>query len=76
MYTSYREISAIYTFGNGHPVTTIAQTIFRVFLVQFGKSSRELLPTFVFKTLAYYEVIIPGSELKMQRRMPIDVTKP
>ena len=56
----------IYTFVLGHPLITIAQSIHRVFLVQFGESSRELFHTFVFKTLGYYDVKIPGSELKMR----------
>jgi len=59
-------MSAIYAFANGHPLITIAQTILRVFLVQFGKISRELLHTLVFQTLGYYDVNIPGSELEMQ----------
>ena len=65
----------IYTFVIGHPLITITQSIHRVLLVQFGESSRELLHSFGFKTLAYYDVIIPGSELQMRWRMPINVTK-
>ena len=66
----------IYNFVIGHPLIIIDQSIHRVLLVQFGNRRRELLYTFVFKTLGYYEVIIPGGELKMQWRMAIDVTKP
>ena len=56
----------IYTFVIGRPLITIGQSIHRVLLVQFGESSRELLHTFVFKTLGYYDVNIPGSELQMR----------
>ena len=76
MYSSQRKMPGIYTFAIGHPLIIIDQSIHRVLLVQFGNRRRELLYTFVFKTLGYYEVIIPGGELKMQWRMPIDVTKP
>ena len=65
MYSSYRKIPGIYIFVIGHPLIAIAQSIHRVLLVQFGESSRELLHTFVFKTLAYYDVIIPGRELQI-----------
>ena len=61
MYASYRGISGMYTFVNGHPLTTITQSIPRVSWVKFGESSRELLHTFVFNKLVYYHVIIPGS---------------
>jgi len=66
MYSSQRKMPGIYTFAIGHPLIIIDQSIHRVLLVQFGNRRRELLYTFVFKTLGYYEVIIPGGELKMQ----------
>ena len=75
MYTSYRGISGMHTFVNGHLLITIAQSIPPVFLVQFGESSRELLHTFVFNKLAYCHVIIPGRESEIHLRVPIDVTK-
>ena len=52
----------MHAFVNGHPLMTIATSISRIFLLQFGKSRRDLLYTFVFNTLAYYDVIIPGRE--------------
>ena len=64
------------TFVTGHPLITIAQTIPRALLVQFGESSRELLHTLVFDKLAYYDVIIPGRESEIHLRMPTDVAKP
>ena len=61
MYTSYRGISDMHNFVNGHPLITIAQSILSVSWVKFGENSRELLHAFVFKKLAYYDVNIPGN---------------
>ena len=55
----------MHTFVTGHPLITVAKTIPRALLVQFGESSRELLHTLVFDKLVYYGIIIPGSESKM-----------
>ena len=75
MYSSYRGISGMPTFVTGHPLITIAQSIPRVLLVQFGASSRELLHTLVFDKLAYYDVIIPGRKLEIHLRIHTDVAK-
>ena len=69
--TSYRGISDMHTFVSSHPLITIVQSISRVLLVQFGESNRELLRTFVFNKLAFYDVIIPGRA----SQIPIDMTK-
>ena len=76
MYASYRYRSGMYTFVNGHPLITSAQSIPCVSLVKFGESSRELLRTFVFNKLVFYYVIIPGRKSEIHLRMPIDVIKP
>ena len=75
MYTSYRGISSMHTFDNNRLLITIAQSIHPVFLAQFGKSSRELLNTFVFDKVACCDVIIPGRVSEIHLRVAIDVTK-
>ena len=75
MYDRYRGISDRYTVVNGHTLLIIAQPICRMFLLQFGKSSRDLLCISVFNKLAYHYIIIPGRESEIHYRMSIDTTK-
>ena len=75
MYASYRDFVGMHSFFNGHPQITTVQSIPRVFLLQFGENNRDLLRTFVFNKLAFYDVIIPGRESEIHLRMPIDVIK-
>ena len=65
----------MYSFFNGHPLITIVQSIPSVFLLQFGENNRDLLHTFVFNKLAFYDVIIPGRDSEIHLRMPIDAIK-
>ena len=65
----------MHRFFNGHPLISTVQSIPRVFLLQFGENNRDLLHTFVFNKLAFYDVIIPGRESEIQLRMPIDAMK-
>ena len=66
----------MHTLVNGLTPFTIGQSISRVFLLQFSKSSRDLLSTFVFYKLVFCDVIIPGRESQIHCQIPIDVTKP
>ena len=60
---------------NGYPLITTVQSIPCVVLLQFGENSRDLLHTFVFNKLAFYDVVIPGRESEIKLRMPIDAIK-
>ena len=75
MYANYRDVFGMHSFFNSHPLITTVQSIPRVFLLQFGENSRDLLSTFVFNKSALYDVIIPGRESEIHLRMPIDVIK-
>ena len=75
MYASYRDIFGMQILYNGHPLLTTVQSIPRVFLLQFGENNRDLLHTFVFNKLAFYDVIIPGRESEIHLRKPIDAIK-
>ena len=65
----------MYTLDSGHMLLTIAQSIPHILVLQFGKRNRELLCTFIFKKLAYYDVIIPGRDSEIHWLMPNDATK-
>ena len=75
MYARYRDVFGMYSFFNSHPLITIVQSIPSVFLLQFGENNRDLLHTFVFNKLAFYDVIIPGRDSEIHLRMPIDAIK-
>ena len=75
MYRSYREIFGMHTLANDRTLLTIGQSISRVILLQFSKSSRDILSTFVFKELVFCDVIIPGRESQIHWQIPIDTTK-
>ena len=66
----------MHTLGNGLTPFTTGQSISRVFLLQFSKSSRDILNTFVFYKLVFCDVIIPGRESQIHCQTHIDVTKP
>ena len=75
LYGSYRGISGMHTLVNGHTLLNIGHSISRVILLQFSKSSRDILSTFVFKKLVFCDVIIPGRESQIHWQIPIDTTK-
>ena len=75
MYARCRDVFGIRSLFNFHPLITTVQSIPRVLLLQFGENNRDLLHTFVFNKLAFYEVIIPGRESELHLRMPIDAMK-
>ena len=62
IYASHRDVFGMHSFFNGHPLISTVQSIPRVFLLQFGENNRDLLHTFVFNKLAFYDVIIPGRD--------------
>ena len=62
-------------FFNGHLLITTVQSIPRVFLLQFDENNRDLLHTFVFYKVVFYDVIIPGRESEIHLRMRIDAIK-
>ena len=65
----------MHTLVNGRTLLTIGQSISCVFLLQFSKSSRDLLSTFVFYKLVFWDVIIPGRETQIHWQIPIDTAK-
>ena len=65
----------MHSFFNCHPLITTVQSIPCVFLLQFGENNRDLVHTFVFNKLAFYDVVIPGRESEIHLRMPIDAMK-
>ena len=75
LYARYRDVFGMHSFLNGHQVITTVQSIPRVFFLQFGENNRDLLHTFVFNKLAFYDVIIPGRDSEIHLRMPIDAIK-
>ena len=75
MYANHRDVFGMHSLFNGHPLITTVQSIPRVFLWQFGENNRDLLHTFVFNKLAFYDVIIPGRDSEIHLRMPIDAIK-
>ena len=75
MCARYRAVFGIHSFFNGLTLITTVESIPRVILLQFGENNRDLLHTFVFNKLAFYDVIIPGKESEMHLRMPIDAIK-
>ena len=75
MYARYRDVFGMHSFFNGHPLISTVQSIPHVFLLQFGENNRDLLHTFVFNILAFYDVVIPGRESEIHLRMPIDAMK-
>ena len=65
----------MHTLVNGRTLFTIGQSVSRVFLLQFSKSSRDLLSTFVFYKLVFCDVIIPGRESQIHWKISIDSIK-
>ena len=66
----------MYTPANGLTPFSTGQSISPVFLLQFSKSSRDILNTFVLYKLVFCDVIIPGRGSQIHCQIPIDVTKP
>ena len=64
------------TLVNGHILLTIAQSIFHLFLLPFakiGKSSCDLLTTFIFNKFVSYDVVIPGETFTLHMPISFDV---
>jgi len=66
----------MHIFLNGHPLITTVQATCQVILLQFSGNNRDLLHTFVFDKFALFDVIIPGRDLEIHVRMPIDAIQP
>ena len=65
----------MHTLVNGSTLLTIGQSIFPVIFLQYSKSSRDVLSTFVFNKSVFCDVIIPGRLLQIHCQMPIVTTK-
>ena len=65
----------MHTLVNGITLLTIGQSISRVIFLQFSKSSRDLLSTFVFNKSVFCDVIIPGRQSQIHCQMLIVTTK-